>query len=125
MPPEIFTRKFLLTYWERSGKEKNGEQQEENCKREGGKLKTDGKKVGKWAEDLCFCFVFLAFHFLKHLKFVVGLPKWEFSTAEKHFTPAEKMRKLAPSGKYSSYSTVQQPQNSSVKESSKENFAVY
>ena len=22
VPPEIFTRKFLLTYWERSGKEK-------------------------------------------------------------------------------------------------------
>ena len=37
-----------------------------------------------------FFFFFFAFHFSKPLKFVLGLPKWEFSIGEKHFTPGKK-----------------------------------
>ena len=33
-----------------------------------------------------FIFCFFAFHFSKPLKFVLGLPKWKFSTGKKHFT---------------------------------------
>ena len=43
----------------------NGEEKDENCEREGGKLKMEGgKKVRKWEEDLFFVFLF-----------VLGLPK--------------------------------------------------
>ena len=52
-----------------------------------------------------FCFFFFAFHFSKPLKFVWGLPKWEFSAGKNHFMPGKKIRKkdFAPSEKYSSY----------------------
>ena len=49
---------------------------------------------------VCVCFVFafffffFAFHFSKLLKFVVGLPKQEFSAWKKHFTPGKKSRKM-------------------------------
>ena len=36
-----------------------------------------------------FLLLFFAFHFSKPLKFVLGLPKWEFSTGKKHFTPGK------------------------------------
>ena len=36
---------------------------------------------------------FFAFHFSKALKFALGLPKWEFSTGKRHFTPEKKIRK--------------------------------
>ena len=46
---------------------------------------------------VCFCFCFFvfvfAFHLWKRRKFVLGLPKWEFSTGKKHFTPGKKIRK--------------------------------
>ena len=41
----------------------------------------------------CFCFVF-AFNFSKPLKFVLGLPKWKFSTGKKHFTAGKKSGKM-------------------------------
>ena len=51
-----------------------------------------------------FFFFFFGFHFSKSLKFVLSLPKWEFSTGKKHFTPGKNQQKwLAPSEKYSSY----------------------
>ena len=37
-----------------------------------------------------FFFFFFAFHFSKRLKFVLGPPKWKFSTGKKHFTPIRK-----------------------------------
>ena len=42
------------------------------------------------------------------LKFVLGLPKWEFCSGKKHFTPGNQIRKndFAPSEKYSSYASV-------------------
>ena len=36
----------------------------------------------------------LFFHLSKPLKFVLGLPKWKFSTGKKHFTPGEKSGKM-------------------------------
>ena len=58
----------------------NGEEKKENCKREGGKLKMEGGKIAKGVEDLFF----FAFHFSKRQKFVLGVPKWKFSTGEKN-----------------------------------------
>ena len=37
-----------------------------------------------------FIYLFFAFHFLKPLKFALGLQKREFSTGKKHFTPGKK-----------------------------------
>ena len=41
-----------------------------------------------------FFFFFFAFYFSKPLKFVLGLPKWKFSTGKKHFTPGKKSEKM-------------------------------
>ena len=52
--------------------------------------------------------IFFSFHFSKPLKFVLGLPKWEFSTGERHFTPGKKKKRkndFAPSEKYFSYAS--------------------
>ena len=56
---------------------------------------------------ICFVFVFVLFsfvfvlfffffacHFSKRQKFVLGLPKWKFSTGKKHFTPGKKSGKM-------------------------------
>ena len=43
---------------------------------------------------LFFFFFFFAFHFWKRRKFVLGLPKWEFCTGKKHFTPGKKSGKI-------------------------------
>ena len=53
-------------------------------------------------------FFFFAFHFWKWQKFVLGLPKWEFSTGKQHFTLGKKIRKndFAPSQKYACYAPV-------------------
>ena len=52
----------------------------ENCKRK---------------EDLfSFFFFSFPFHLSKPLKFVLGLPKWEFSTGKNHFTPGKKIRNV-------------------------------
>ena len=37
-----------------------------------------------------FFFNYFAFQFSKPLKFVLGLPKWEFSTGKKHFRLGKK-----------------------------------
>ena len=47
-------------------------------------------EVGKVEERTSF---FFFCHFSKPLKFVLGLPKWKFSTGKKHFTPEKKIRK--------------------------------
>ena len=69
----------------------------------------------KLGEDLffCFCFVvvvvvvvffFFAFHFSKRLRFVLGVPKWKFSTRKKTLHARKKIRNdLAPSEKFSCY----------------------
>ena len=41
-----------------------------------------------------FFFFFLLFNFQKPQKFVLGLPKWDFSTGEKHFRPGKKSGKM-------------------------------
>ena len=74
----------------------------------GGKLKK--KMMGGLSFFFFFFFFFLFtffFHFLKPLKFVLGLPKWEFSTGKKHFTPGKISGKmtLPPSEKHSSYAS--------------------
>ena len=41
-----------------------------------------------------FFFFFFAFHFSKPLKFVLGLPKWKFSTRKKYFTVGKNQEKI-------------------------------
>ena len=43
-------------------------------------------------EERTFFFFFSLFS--KRLKFVLGQPKWEFSTGKKHFTPGKKSGKM-------------------------------
>ena len=59
-----------------------------------------------------FIFLFVCFfasHFSKPLKFVLGLPKWKFSTGKKAFHSGEKIKKndFAPSKKFSCYAPAQ------------------
>ena len=115
-PQRLLTGKFLLTYWEKRGKEKrergeNGEEMKENFKREGGKLEMEVEKLWKIKEVrtfFFFFFFFFAFHFWKRQKF--GSLFWiyqngNFSTGKEHFTPGKKIRKndFAPSEKYACY----------------------
>ena len=73
-PPTLLSRKFLLTYWEKRGKEK----------RENGENSEGKSKKGRWKIEI---------HFSKPLKFVLGLPKWEFSTVKKYFTLEKNLEK--------------------------------
>ena len=57
------------------------------------KLELEVGKVIKRGEALFF-FFFFAFHFWKQQKFVLGLPKSEFSTGKKHFTSGKKSGKI-------------------------------
>ena len=62
-PLTFFTGKFLLTYCE---KRRGGKEVRE--KRENGEEKKENLKGKRWKIEHC--------HFLKPLKFVLGLPKW-------------------------------------------------
>ena len=92
----LLTGKFLMTYWEKRGKEK----MEKGWKliRKGGKLEMKAGKHSKkrWGPFFFFFFFFFFFasHFWKRRKFVLGLPNWEFSTGKKHFTPGKKSGKM-------------------------------
>ena len=49
----------------------------------------------KLLKFLLFIYLFIsAFHFLKPLKFVLGLPKWEFSAGKKHLKLGKKLGKM-------------------------------
>ena len=75
-------------------------------KKEGKSSKKEGKShKGKWKVEsykMIFFFFFFACHFSKPLKFILGLPKWEFSTGKKirknGFAPSEKHFSYAPHG---------------------------
>ena len=103
-PQRLLTGKFLLTYREKRGKKKR--EKGWKLRRKGGKLEMEaGKRQKKRWGLFFFFFFFFAFHFWKRRKFVLGLPKWEFSIGKKHFTPGKKIRKndFAPSEKYACY----------------------
>ena len=71
-PRTLLTGKFQLTHRE---KRENGEKKEEKLK---GKVENFKWKEKKNKNSF-------AIHFSKPLKFVLGLPKWEFSTGKKAF----------------------------------------
>ena len=48
--------------------------------------KWKAEKLQNEERTFLFIFFFFDFHFWKPLKFVLGLPKWEFSTRKNHFT---------------------------------------
>ena len=79
----------------------NGAEKNENCKREGGKLKMEGGKVPKWGADFFF-FFFLLF---KTTKICFGCTKMEISYREKRYHAGIKIWKndFAPSEKVSCY----------------------
>ena len=99
-PPEISDREIFADV---SGKKRQGK------KGKGVKIEKKTRKIvkGKWTigmevgkviqrgEDFFFFFFFFfPFHFWKWRKFVLGVPKGEFSTEKKHFTPGKKSGKL-------------------------------
>ena len=107
VPPETSDQEISdLPGKERQGKKGKWSRKEGKWRKGRWKIEMKGGKVTKWGEDLCivkfffffcslfFCFVlfcfFFAFHFWKPLKFVLGLPKWEFSTGKKDFTLGKK-----------------------------------
>ena len=81
------------------GKERQGKigkmekKKKENQKREDEILEMEGGKVTKWGERT-FYFYFFAFHFSKPLKFVLGVPKWEFSNGKKDSRREKKSGKM-------------------------------
>ena len=122
-PPRLPTGKFLLTYREKEAKKwkmgKMGRKRRKIVKKgEGGKLKMEGGKSSRIRGGpffflfilfcfvlfcfvlfcfFCFCFCFLFFCFFvfsKRRKFVLGVPKWKFSTGKKDFTPGKKSGKI-------------------------------
>ena len=67
------------------------------------------EKLGRGRGPFFFFFFFFFFSlFTFWNKFVLGQPKWKFSTRKKHFTPVGKIGKndFTPSEKYCSYATV-------------------
>ena len=94
-PPDTSHQEISANLPGKERQRKKGKmQKKENRKREAGKLIVRGK-VTKWGEDFFLLFFFFAFHFSKPLKFVLGLPKWEFSTREKHFTLGKNSGKMS------------------------------
>ena len=83
----LLTRKFLLTYRGKRGKEKR--EKGWKLRRKERKLFVKGKVEKLQNEERTF-FFFFASHFSKPLKFVLGLPNWKFSTRKKHFMQGKK-----------------------------------
>ena len=120
-PRDFWPGNFFLTYREKRGKENR----EKGVKIENKRRKIVKGKVENWkwkweklltelkeffAFFFFFFFFFFAFHFWKRRKwrkYVLGLPKWEFSTGKKNISRREKwlcpLRKkclLRPCGEY-------------------------
>ena len=121
-PPETFHREMFADVSGKKRQVKKGKgvkiekkrRKVGKGKREGGKkMEIEVGKVIKRGEDLFFFFFFFffssssssSFHFWKRRKFVLGLPKWEFSTGKKTFHAWKKIRKnyFPHSGKYACY----------------------
>ena len=102
-PLTFFTRKFLLTYPEKKGKEER-ENEGKFEREEVENLNWKGKRYENEHRTFFFFFFFSLFpcHFLKPLKFVWGLPKWTIFTVKNHISHWEKII-FVPSEKYSSY----------------------
>ena len=81
----LLTGKFLLIYREKRGKEK-GKMEKKRRKIKKGKVEN-----WKWKEEKLQNEERTSFHFSKPLKFVLGLPKSEFSTGEKSISCREKI----------------------------------
>ena len=119
-PRDFWPGNFFLTYREKRGKEnrEKGVKIEnkrrkivkgkvENWKWKWEKLLTELKELWTFFFFCFFCF-FFAFHFWKRRKwrkYVLDLPKWEFSTGKKtfhagknDFAPSEKSACYAPVG---------------------------
>ena len=107
MPPETSDRKIFADLPRKREARKNGKWSRKEGKSEKGRWKIENggsKSYIMRREPSFFClfvclfvvfsfwFLFSCFacHFTKALKFVLGLPKWEFSTGKKHFMRQEK-----------------------------------
>ena len=98
-PPETSDREIFadVSGKKRQGKKGKGVKIEKKRWKKVENWKWKQENVRKRGEDFFFFFFFLflfAFHFWKRRKFVLGLPKWEFSTGKKHFTPGKKSGKM-------------------------------
>ena len=110
-PPETFDQEIFadLPGKKRQGKCKRGENEEEkkeNCKREGGKLKKEGKscKMSRGPFFFFFFFFFLLFTFQNDKNLFWVYQNGNFLSG-KSISCREKIKKndFAPSGKFSCY----------------------
>ena len=97
-PLRLLTGKFLLTCTGKRQGRKEGKMEQKRRKIKEGKVEN-----WKWKEEKLqnkertpLFFFFFAFHFWKTLKFVLVLPKWEFSSRKKHFMRRKKSGKYSP-----------------------------
>ena len=100
-PPDFWPGNFCWPTGKKwQGKYGKGGKKEGKVKMEGG----ESSKIRKIRRG-SFFFFFFAFHFSKRLKFVLGVPKWKFSTGKKAFHAGKKIKKndFAPSEKFSCY----------------------
>ena len=102
-PPKTSDREIFADVLgkKRQGKKEKGVKIEKKRRKivkgkvENWKLDMEVGKVIKRGEDpFFFFFFFFAFHFWKRRNFVLGPPKWEFSTRKKHFMPGKKSGKI-------------------------------
>ena len=94
VPPILLMGTFCWRIGKKEARKKrkrgeNWKEKKENCKMEGEQLEMEEGKVIKSVEDF-----FSPFHFWKRRKIVLGHPKWEFSTGNKHYTPGKKSGKM-------------------------------
>ena len=125
VPPDIFTGKLLLTYWEKQGHGRTGkwggkEGKFEREEVENGRGKGMKMSKGFFFFLICFCVCFLfcfvlfcfVFFFCLSLfettEICFGSTKMNNFTRKNHISPREKIRKsdFAPSEKYSSYASA-------------------
>ena len=88
-PPDTSDREIIsadLPGKERQGKMGKWRWKEGKFKKGRWKIENGRRESYKMRRRLFF----FAFLFSKPLKFVLGLPKWKFSTGKKHFTPGKK-----------------------------------
>ena len=111
-PQRLLTGKFLWCI----GKKRQGKKREKGWKlrrKEGKSEKGRWKKKPENGSRKSYkkswgpFFFFFAFHFWKRRKFVLGLPKWEFSAGGKirknDFAPSEKYACYAPDHRYKEF----------------------
>ena len=96
-PRDFWPGNFCWPIEEKEGR-KNGKMEQERRQIEKGKVENENwmRKSDKMRREMRRgpFFFFFGCHFSKPLKFVLGQPKWEFSTWKKHFITGKNQEKF-------------------------------